>query len=218
MEQPDGTVVTVIKDELDELAVPSSHEIDVVQFAPAEQIDPVLFTRSYYAEPDSRAVKPYVLLLETLRETDRIAIGRIALRQRETLAALRVHDDVIVVQTMLWPDEVREPTFELLRTTEVRLRPQEKEMAVTLVDSLTCDFDPHAYTDRYTEAVAELIEAKAASPEQPRPKPAASAEPAEASSGDLVSVLRASVEQARAQRHTAPVKPTQADDARARPA
>src|SRR5262245_56063227 len=83
VEQPDGTVVTVTKDELDALAVPAGHEIDVVQFVPAEQIDPVLFARSYYLEPDSTAVKPYVLLREALRETDRIAIGRVALRQRE---------------------------------------------------------------------------------------------------------------------------------------
>ncbi|HEX2296932.1 MAG TPA: Ku protein, partial [Pseudonocardiaceae bacterium] len=116
VEQPDGTIVTVTRDELDALAVPTGHEIDVVQFVPAEQIDPVLFARSYYLEPDAKAVKPYVLLREALRETDRIAIGRIALRQRESLAALRVRDDVIIVQTMLWADELREPSFEVLST------------------------------------------------------------------------------------------------------
>ncbi|HEU0127931.1 MAG TPA: Ku protein, partial [Pseudonocardiaceae bacterium] len=169
VEQPDGTLITVTKDELDALAVPTGHEIDVVQFVPAEQIDPVLFARSYYVEPDAKAVKPYVLLREVLRDTDRIAVGRVALRQRESLAALRVRDDVIIVQTMLWPDEVRTPSFDVLRA-QVALRPQEEQMARALVESLTSDFDPAAYTDRYTEAVAELVASKATGPGATRPK------------------------------------------------
>ncbi len=197
VEQPDGTIVTVTKDELDELAVPTGHEIDVVQFVPSDQIDPVLFARSYYVEPDAKAVKPYVLLREALRETDRIAIGRIALRQRESLAALRVRDDVIIVQTMLWADEVREPTFEVL-STDVELRPQEKQMATSLVESLTADFDPDAFTDRYTEAVAELVASKTSGSAAPPPE--APAEPADAPAADLVDALRASVERAKAER------------------
>ncbi|HEY2766144.1 MAG TPA: Ku protein [Pseudonocardiaceae bacterium] len=199
VEQPDGTLVTVTKEELDELAVPTGHEIDVVEFVPADQIDPVLFGRSYYVEPDSKAVKPYVLLREALRDTDRIAIGRIALRQRESLAALRVRDDVIIVQTMLWPDEVREPAFEVL-SADVELRPQEKQMAETLVESLTTDFDPAAFTDRYTEAVAELVASKTADPAAAHRK---EPEPAESDQGpatDLVEALRASVERAKAER------------------
>lgn len=199
VEQPDGTLVTVTKEELDALAVPTGHEIDVVEFVPADQIDPVLFGRSYYVEPDSKAVKPYVLLREALRDTDRIAIGRIALRQRESLAALRVRDDVIIVQTMLWPDEVRKPSFEVL-STDVELRPQEKQMAETLVESLTTDFDPDAFTDRYTDAVAELVASKTAGPAAAhRSEP----EPAESDEGpatDLVEALRASVERAKAER------------------
>lgn len=199
VEQPDGTIVTVTKDELDELAVPTGHEIDVVQFVPSDQIDPVLFARSYYVEPDVKAVKPYVLLREALRETDRIAIGRVALRQRESLAALRVRDDVIIVQTMLWPDEVRGPFFEVL-SSDVELRSQEKQMATSLVESLTADFDPDAFTDRYAEAVAELVSSKAADPTATRPQPPAAAEPEEAPAADLVDALRASVERAKAER------------------
>ncbi|MGH4024994.1 MAG: Ku protein [Pseudonocardiaceae bacterium] len=199
VERPDGSIVIVSKEELDALAVPTGHEIDVVQFVPSEQIDPVLFARSYYVEPDTKAVKPYVLLREALRETDRIAIGRIALRQRESLAALRVRDDVIIVQTMLWPDEVRAPSFEVL-STDVELRPQEKQMATSLVESLTADFDPAAFTDRYTEAVTELIEAKAADSDTIRPPAPTAAESAEAPAPDLVDALRASVERAKAER------------------
>lgn len=214
VEQPDGTVVTVTKDELDDLAVAATHEIDVVQFVPSEQIDPVLFARSYYVEPDSRAVKPYVLLLEALRDTDRIAIGRIAMRQRESLAALRVRDDVIVVQTMLWPDEVRDPTFEVLTSTDVQLRPQEKQMAQTLVESLTSDFDPESFTDRYAEAVAELVAAKAADPSAPQPKPAEPAASDDVAASDLMDVLRASVERAKAGRGSS----ARAEDKQPRPA
>ena len=114
VEQPDGTVVTVTKDELDALAVPTGHEIDVVQFVPAEQIDPVLFARSYYVEPDSKAVKPYVLLREALEDSGRVALVKVALRQRESLATLLVRDGVFVLEMMLWPDEIREPAFGFL--------------------------------------------------------------------------------------------------------
>lgn len=212
VERPDGSIVIVTRDELDALAVPTGHEIDVVQFVPSEQIDPVLFARSYYVEPDTSAVKPYVLLREALRETDRIAIGRIALRQRESLAALRVRDDVIIVQTMLWADEVRAPSFDVL-STDVELRPQEKQMATSLVDSLTADFDPAAFTDRYTEAAAELVETKAADPDAIRPPAPAAAESADEPATDLVDALRASVERARAERP----QPEQAQPEQAQP-
>lgn len=204
VERDDGSVVTVTKEELDELAVATGHEIDVVQFVPVEQIDPVLFDKSYYVEPDAKAVKPYVLLRDVLHDTDRIAICRIVLRQRESLAALRVRDDVIIVQTMLWPDEVRHPDFEVL-STDVELRRQEKQMAESLVDSLTEDFNPDAFTDRYQEAVAELIEARAAAggarpPVQVDERAAHADEDATVTS--LVEALRASVERARADRGT----------------
>lgn len=204
VERDDGSVVTVTKEELDELVVATGHEIDVVQFVPAEQIDPVLFDKSYYVEPDAKAVKPYVLLREVLHDTDRIAICRIVLRQRESLAALRVRDDVIIVQTMLWPDEVRQPDFEVL-STDVELRPQEKQMAESLVDSLTEDFNPEAFTDRYQEAVAELIEAKAAAggARSPVQVDERAADPDEAATvTSLVEALRDSVERARAERGT----------------
>lgn len=201
VERDDGSVVTVTKEELDELAA-TGHEIDVVQFVPAEQIDPVLFAKSYYVEPDAKAVKPYVLLREALHDTDRIAICRIVLRQRESLAALRVRGDLIIVQTMLWPDEVRQPDFEVL-STDVKLRRQEKQMAESLVDSLTEDFNPDAFTDRYQEAVAELIEAKAAAggarpPAQVDERSADTDQDATVTS--LVDALRDSVERARAER------------------
>lgn len=206
----DGTQILVGTDELDALAADGGHEIDVVRFVPVEQIDPVLFDRSYYLEPEPRALKPYVLLREALRGTDRVAIARIVLRQRESLAALRVRGDVIIIQTMLWPDEVRAADFEVL-FAEVSLRRQERQMAESLVDSLTEDYDPAAFTDRYTEAVAELIEVKASAAADTgygAPPEAADADRSgQAAVADLVDALRASVDRVRADRSVPRGKP-----------
>ena len=158
-ETSDGQLVILTDEDLDKLPVASNHEIDVVEFVPAAQVDPILFARSYYLEPDSRAAKPYALLREALVETDRMAIVKVALRQKETLAVLRVRDKAILLQTMLWPDEVRQPDFGIL-DDDVELRPQELKMAASLVESMASDFDPDEFTDSYREAVAELIDAK----------------------------------------------------------
>ena len=113
-ETEDGELITLTEEDLDSLPTATGHEIDVVEFVPADQIDPLLFDKSYYLEPDAKAAKPYALLREALVQTDRMAVVKVALRQRETMALLRVRDKAIVLQTMLWPDEVREPDFEIL--------------------------------------------------------------------------------------------------------
>ena len=158
-ETSDGQLVILTDEDLDTLPVASNHEIDVVEFVPAAQVDPILFARSYYLEPDARAAKPYALLREALIETDRMAIVKVALRQKETLAVLRVRDKAILLQTMLWPDEVRQPDFAIL-DDDVELRPQELKMAASLVESMASDFEPEEFTDSYRGAVAELIDAK----------------------------------------------------------
>ncbi len=158
-ETSDGQLVILTDEDLDKLPVASNHEIDVVEFVPAAQVDPILFARSYYLEPDARAAKPYALLREALIETDRMAIVKVALRQKETLAVLRVRDKAILLQTMLWPDEVRQPDFAIL-DDDVELRPQELKMAASLVESMASDFEPEEFTDSYRGAVTELIEAK----------------------------------------------------------
>ena len=121
-ETDDGELITLDERTWTRCPPPSGHEIDVVEFVPADQIDPLLFDKSYYLEPEAKAAKPYALLREALVQTDRMAVVRVALRQRETLALLRVRDKVIVLQTMLWPDEVREPEFDIL-DADVELRP-----------------------------------------------------------------------------------------------
>lgn len=158
-ETSDGQLVILTDEDLDQLPVASSHEIDVVEFVPAAQVDPILFAKSYYLEPDSKAAKPYALLREALVETDRMAVVKVALRQKETLAVLRVRDKVILLQTMLWPDEIRTPDFGVL-DVDVELRPQELKMAASLVESMAADFEPTQFADTYREAVVELIDAK----------------------------------------------------------
>jgi DNA end-binding protein Ku len=196
-ETEDGELITLDETDLDSLPTASGHEIDVIEFVPADQIDPLLFDKSYYLEPEAKAAKPYALLREALVQTDRMAVVRVALRQRETLALLRVRDKVIVLQTMLWPDEVREPEFDIL-DTEVDLRPQELTMAASLVESLGAEFDASQFHDEYRDAMVELIERKKTTGES-RPAPVAEKKTDDGDSmTDLLSALQASVEAARA--------------------
>jgi DNA end-binding protein Ku len=196
-ETDDGELITLSEEDLDSLPTATGHEIDVIEFVPADQIDPLLFEKSYYLEPDAKAAKPYALLREALVQTDRMAVVKVALRQRESMALLRVRDKAIVLQTMLWPDEVREPEFDIL-DADVELRPQELTMAASLVESLGADFDPAQFNDEYRDAVVELIERKRTTGDT-RPAPvAAKRDEGPDSMTDLLSALQASVEAARA--------------------
>ena len=193
-ETDDGQLIMLDDDDLASLPTASGHEIDVVQFVPADEVDALLLDKSYYLEPESKALKPYSLLREALRETDRMALVKVALRQRETLALLRVRGETIVLQTMLWPDEVREADFPVLEGV-VELRPQEKAMAQSLVDSLSGDFEVDQFEDEYRKAVAELIEYKRENGgKRPAPQPAASDDGDDMT--DLLTALRRSVEAA----------------------
>jgi DNA end-binding protein Ku len=205
-ETEDGELITLTEEDLDSLPTAASHEIDVVEFVPADQIDPLLFDKSYYLEPEAKAAKPYALLREALVQTDRMAVVKVALRQRESIALLRVRGKAILLQTMLWPDEVREPEFDIL-DADVELRPQELQMAASLVESLGADFDITQFHDEYRDAVVELIERKRTTGET-RPAPVA-AKPADEgdSMTDLLSALQASVEAARAASGKAEEKP-----------
>ncbi|HZI97097.1 MAG TPA: Ku protein [Actinomycetales bacterium] len=206
-ETEDGELVVLTDSDLADLPLATGREIDVVEFVPAEQVDPIMFAKCYYLEPEKTAAKPYALLREALSETDRMAVVKVALRQRETLAVLRVRDKVICLQTMLWPDEVREADFEVL-DADVDLRPQEKAMASSLVESLASDFDPGDFSDGYTEAVQQVIEAKITSGEVSAPP----ADTEESGTGqgaevvDLLTALQRSVDKAREARGEAPAK------------
>ena len=193
-ETDDGQLIMLDDDDLSTLPTATGHEIDVVEFVPSDQIDALLLDKSYYLEPETKALKPYTLLREALRETDRMAVVKVALRQRETLALLRVRGEAIVLQTMLWPDEVREPEFESLRT-DVELRPQETAMASSLIESLSGDFDVEQFSDDYRQAVMDLLEYKREhGGGRPTPEPAAPEGGDDMT--DLLTALRRSVEAA----------------------
>jgi len=158
-EADDGQLVILTDEDLADLPVHGSREIEVERFVPAEQIDPLLLEKSYYLSPENTGRKPYALLREVLEQTDRMALVHVAIRSRSTLAVLRVRDDVIVLQTMMWPDEIRQPDFENLPDGS-ELRPQELAMASSLVDSLTGDYEPEEFVDDYRDAVETMIQSK----------------------------------------------------------
>ncbi|TQM78096.1 DNA end-binding protein Ku [Saccharothrix saharensis] len=194
-ELDDGRVVVLDTEDFDKLPINTDHAIDVLEFVPVDEVDPIYFQKSYYLEPDKAATRPYVLLRTALERSGQLAVVKITIRQRETLAMLRARDDVLVMHTMLWPDEVRKPDFEFLGG-EVEVRPQELKMASSLVDSMAGSFDPADFTDDYTEAMQKVIEAKAEGAELPeRPEAEESGEVI-----DLMTALERSVEQAKSAR------------------
>lgn len=127
-ELPDGEMVVLTDEDMSELPLASSRAIDVLEFVPLESIDPIQFDKTYYLEPQKNAVKPYVVLRDALQKASHVAVAKVAIRQRETLAILRVHSDVLTMTTMLWPDEVRVPDFGFLHDDPPQVRPQELTM------------------------------------------------------------------------------------------
>jgi DNA end-binding protein Ku len=156
-ETEDGEMVILTEEDMEQLPSTSSREIAVEKFVPAEQIDPLLFEKSYYLEPEKSGAKPYALLRQALLDADRMAVVTVALRQRTTVAVLRVKDDVIVLQTMMWPDEVRTPDFSI---DAGEVKDAEVKMAHMLVETLAGDFDPSEFEDDYAEAVETLVKTK----------------------------------------------------------
>ncbi len=205
-----GEMVILTDEDFADLPLSTSRAIEVLEFVPAEQVDPILYAKAYYLEPEANAAKPYVLLRDALTGVDRVAIVKVALRQREQLATLRVREGVLVLNTMLWPDEVRAPDFGFL-DEDFSARPQELAMAESLIDSMSAEFEPDAYSDNYREALQEVIDAKVEGREVVAP---AEEEAAPAPAVDLMAALRASVERARASRgeptggRPAPSEPT----------
>src|SRR5215469_12134613 len=158
-ELPGGEVVVLTDEDMADLPLPTTRNIDVLQFCPADQVDPIMFNRSYYAEPETAGARAYVLLRDAMEESGKVAIAKVALRQRESLAVLRVREGVLVLETLLWPDEVRETDFTFL-DDDIDVRPQELRMASSLIESMTVDFDPEEYHDNYREALQEVVNAK----------------------------------------------------------
>jgi DNA end-binding protein Ku len=171
---PGGDVVLLSDHELASLPMPA-RTIAIRGFAPIADVDPIWFAKSYYLEPEPAGTKPYVLFSEALQQSGRIALVTVALRRRETLGALRVRDQVIVLETMLWPDEVRTPDFPF-QHADVDIRSGELRRAVHLVEELTGEFDPGRVPDRYRAALQALIRSKIDGAEVVQPTAAEQAE------------------------------------------
>lgn len=194
-ELDDGRMVIMENEDFEKLPVKTDKSIDVLEFVPVEEIDPIFFQKTYYLEPDKAAARPYVLLRDALVKTGQLAVVKITIRQKETLATIRARDDVLVMHTMLWPDEIRKAEFDFL-DQNVEVRPQELKMATSLVESMAGDFDPDTFTDDYRDALEKVIAAKAEGAELPE-------QPEAEDKGDVIDLMTAlerSVEKAKAGR------------------
>lgn len=154
----DRTVVLTGED-LKALPSERSREIDVVEFVPADQVDAIRLDRSYYLEPDAKSPRSYVLMRKVLEDTERVAIVQFTLRQKTRLGVLRVHGKALLLQSLLWDDEVREADFPSLGA-DVRIQKREIDMATSLVQSFESDFKPADFTDEYQEQLRKLVDAK----------------------------------------------------------
>lgn len=192
--------VILTADDLASLPAERSREIDVVEFVPSGQLDPIMFDRSYILEPDSASVKAYILLRRTLEDSDRTAIVNFALRQKSRLAALRVRGDVLLLQTLLWNDEVREVGFPSL-SESTRISQRELELSSVLMETFAGDFQPEKFSDEYQDELRRLIDAKLASGDAVDTAETFGEAPEARSGGgeviDLMEALKRSVERSR---------------------
>jgi DNA end-binding protein Ku len=184
--------VTLTDEELDSLPVASAKAIEIERFVEAVEIDPIYFQKAYYLVPEGTGVKAYHLLREAMADDGKVALAKVAFRDKEHLATLRLRDNVFVLETMFWPDEIRVPKFDVLDES-VELRPQEIRMARSLIDSLTDAFQPEEFHDDYRAALEELVQKKIQGEEITYTE---EAEPSKVV--DLMEALKASVEAAKA--------------------
>ncbi|WP_127782800.1 Ku protein [Rhodococcus sp. X156] len=191
-EMEDGRMVVLDQAELSNLPVSTDRAIDVLEFVDGADVDPIFFQKSYYVEPDPAAERPYVLLRQALIDSGKMAMVKITLRQRESLAMLRAREDVLVLHTMMWPDEIRKPEFAFLQK-DIGVRKNELAMAESLVETMSGDFEPEEFHDDYRDAMAALIEAKAEGAELPEAE-----EPKESAQVvDLMTALQRSIDRSK---------------------
>jgi DNA end-binding protein Ku len=180
-----GQYVPVTEEDIDRLDIELTHSIEICDFVDIEEIDPIYFRQAYFLAPQEGAEKPYALLVRALEETGKVGIAKVVIRNKQHLAALRPYKGMLVLETMYYADEVREPEVPKLP----KVRDAEVEMAKTLVENLSESFEPDRYHDRYRDELLELIKAKAEGEELPEPEQADGGEVV-----DLMEALRASVE------------------------
>jgi DNA end-binding protein Ku len=192
----------ITEEDLESVEVPSIHAIDVVNFVPLEDIDPIYFNKTYYVAPEPSGLKAYKLLAEALEAEGQVGIAKVALREKEQLATVRLKDDVFVLETMHWPDEIRPAEFEEL-DKKIDVRDAEVKMARQLVQQLSSEFDPAEFQDDYRAALEAMVEQKIEGKEV-----TVAAEPTAEPTKvvDLMEALKASVEEAKKQKKKAPTR------------
>jgi DNA end-binding protein Ku len=182
--------VVLTDEDFDAVPIESSRSIDILQFVDLEEIDPIYYKKTYYLIPEEMGVKAYTLLREAMAQTGRVGIAKVSFRDKEHLATLRFRDDVFLLETMFWPDEIRAADFdEIGESSKIKVRPQEVQMAESLIENLTSSFNPEEYHDDYREGLLQVVEKKVAGEEiEVIPE----AEPSKVV--DLMEALKASVQ------------------------
>ncbi len=206
--------VILTDDDFDAVPVESSRAIDIVQFVDLDEIDPMLYKKSYYLVPDETGAKAYSLLRQAMSQDNKVGIAKVSFRDKEHLAALRFRDEAFVLETMYWPDEIRGAEFGDV-DVDVKVRAQELEMARQLIEGLTADWNPEEFTDDYREALLKIVEAKINGEEVELVE----VEPT-AKVVDLMEALKASVAAAKKEvdADEAPAKPAKRSPAKKSPA
>jgi DNA end-binding protein Ku len=189
--------VEVTDEDLEHLPLPAKHTIELSAFVNANEIDPIFYEKSYYLEPEETGLKPYALLLRVLEDKRVTGVATVAIRNKESLCALRPLESTLVLETLYYPDEIRERELEV---PNVLVNDRELQVAGTLVDALQEKFEPSKYHDHYREALLELIKSKAEGREVVVPESEAPAAPV----GDLMAALRASIDAARSRKTAEP--------------
>ncbi len=198
-ETSDGRMVILESSDFNDLPLPTAKQVEIVQFVELGEIDPAAYNKAYFLEADGPGAKPYVLLREGLKRSGKAALVKVALRSRESLALIRAEGDLLMMQTLLWPDELRDGQF-AAPPDDVTASPAEVDMAGMFIDQLSAPYDPAQFTDSYREALEAVVAAKLGEAPAPEAVP-------EAESGadvvDLVAALKASVEAAKKRREAA---------------
>jgi DNA end-binding protein Ku len=206
-----GQYVMLTDEDFEQLPLPSKHTIDLSAFVEEKEIDPVYYERSYYLEPNERSEKPYALLVKALEQKKLTAIATITIRKKEQLCAIRVHEGTLMLETLYYPDEIRNERG--MDLNGVKVSDRELDMAFTLIDIFRKPFDPSEYQDHYREALAELIEAKLEGKEVVTAPPAR-----ETRVLDLADALKRSVEAAKKGATAKPKPPARARTRASKPA
>ncbi|HEX6510933.1 MAG TPA: Ku protein [Chloroflexota bacterium] len=200
-----GRYVTVEEQDLESIPLSSGHAVEIVEFVDLPEVDPIYFQKSYYLEPQEGAAKPYALLREAMQRANKVALAKVVLRDKEHLATVRVYGDTLVMETLFYPDEIRD-AGQLEGLSGAKLNDKEIQMAINLIEALSGEFDPSKYTDEYREALLEVINSKI----EGKPLEAAPAAKPAPRVMDLFETLRASVEAAKGEPAPAPKRKTKA--------